>query len=122
MFEIVGTIITGLVKGVIEGVNANAQKLEEISNRIISLLRAGADAVEAARASALSEDAATQAALAEARLRLTMAAHAGGPVHAPIVPVALLVPTPMPPDSGEFDVSDTVTPVTPTDPGKKVPE
>ncbi|MDO8794990.1 MAG: hypothetical protein Q7J25_10270 [Vicinamibacterales bacterium] len=72
MFEIAGEIVKGLVSGIIEGINASKEKQAEISNRIVALLRTGADAVEAARNSFANEDAVTRAAFAAARERLTV--------------------------------------------------
>ena len=94
MWSIVGDIVKGLISGIIEGVGASKEKQEQISLRIVALLRVGADAIDAARTSFASEDAATLAAFAEARRRLA--------VHLTGAPA--IVPTPMPP---AFDDSET---------------
>lgn len=94
MWGIVGDIVKGLVSGIIEGVSASSEKEAEISSRIVALLRAGADAVEAARASFASEDAQTRAAFAAARERLAVHLTAPAPVLVP-------VPTPLPPADDE---------------------
>lgn len=94
MWGIVGDIVKGLVSGIIEGVSAsNEKEVEKISDKIVALLRTGADAVEAARSSFKSEDAQTLAAFAEARRRLGM--------HLMGSPITASVATLMPPADDE---------------------